>query len=91
MFVKLGRPHEYVANAHCMLDTLSYKYTQRLCNNHGFSTATMVARTPLNFTLYVHPLYCCYLYTHREDASVIKNSCSVHTDFKKSYPASILT
>ena len=33
--------------------------TLRLCNNHCFSTSTMVARTRLNITLYVHCLSCC--------------------------------
>jgi hypothetical protein len=33
-------------------------YTPRLCNTHCFSTATMVERTRLNFTLYVHCLSC---------------------------------
>ena len=32
--------------------------TFRLCNRHRFSTATMVARTRLNVTLYVHCLPC---------------------------------
>ena len=30
----------------------SYKYTLRLCNTHCLSTATMVAKTRLNVTLY---------------------------------------
>ena len=31
-------------------------HTLRLCNSHCFSTTTMVARTSLNVTLYVHYL-----------------------------------
>ena len=45
-----------MAHAHCMLDTLGYKHTLRLYNTYRFSTTTMVARTRLNFTLYVHCL-----------------------------------
>jgi len=36
-------------------------YTHKFCNIHCFSTATMVARTSLNVTLYVHWLSCYYL------------------------------
>jgi hypothetical protein len=32
----------------------------KLCNTHSFSTTTMVVQTRLNFTLYLHCLYCCY-------------------------------
>ena len=35
-----------------------YTYTLRICNTYCFSTVTMVARTPLNDTLYVHCLSC---------------------------------
>ena len=45
-----------VAHAHCMLDTKGYKHTLRICNTYCFSTTTMVARTRLNITLYVHCL-----------------------------------
>jgi hypothetical protein len=45
-----------MAHAHCMLDAYGYKQTHRLCSTHCFSTATMVARTRLNVTLYVHCL-----------------------------------
>jgi hypothetical protein len=38
-----------------------YKHTLRICNTYRFSTATMVARTRLNVTLYVHCLSCLYL------------------------------
>jgi len=33
--------------------------TLSLCNTHCFFTSTMVARTHLNVTLYVHRLSCC--------------------------------
>ena len=36
-----------MAHAHCMLDTEGYKHTLRICSIYFFSTATMVARTPL--------------------------------------------
>jgi len=42
-------------------------HTLRLCNTHCFPTATMVARTPLNVTLYVH---CVSYYSHQ----VLENS-----------------
>jgi hypothetical protein len=50
-----------MAYAQCMLHTEGYKYTLRICNTHCFSTATLVARTRLNVTLYVHCLSCLFL------------------------------
>jgi hypothetical protein len=47
-----------MAHAHCKLDAQVYKHTLRICNTHCFSTATMVARTRLVATLYVHCLSC---------------------------------
>jgi hypothetical protein len=41
--------------------TQTHTHTHKLCNTHCFSTATMVARTRLNVTLYVQCL-ACYLY-----------------------------
>jgi len=35
-----------------------YKYTNKVCNIHRFSTATMVARTRPNVTLYIKCLIC---------------------------------
>jgi hypothetical protein len=50
-----GHRRQYnMAHAHCMLD----KHTLTICNTYWFSTATMVARTPLNVPLYVHYLSC---------------------------------
>jgi hypothetical protein len=40
----------------CMLNTQCYKHTSRICNTYYFSTATIVARTLLNVTLYVNCL-----------------------------------
>jgi len=51
--------NDNMAHAHCMLHNPDYKYTFRLCNTHCFSTATMVAQTRLNVTLYVQ--YIAYL------------------------------
>jgi len=46
-----------MAHAHCMLDTLVYKYSHsRYVILLGFPTATVVPRTCLNVTLYVHRL-----------------------------------
>ena len=47
---------ENTAHAHCMLDTLGYKHALRICNIYFVFTATMVARTHLTVTLYVHSL-----------------------------------
>jgi len=45
--------------AHCMLDTSGYKNTLRICNTYWLSTATIIARTRLTVTLYVHCLSVC--------------------------------
>ena len=42
-----------MAQVHCMLETLGYKHTLKICNIYCFSTAMMVAEKRLNFTLYV--------------------------------------
>jgi hypothetical protein len=47
-----------MAHAHCMLNTQGYKPTLRICNAYCFSTATMVALTRLDVTLYMHCLSC---------------------------------
>jgi hypothetical protein len=47
-----------MVHAHCMLDTLGYRHTLRICNNYCFLAATMVARTRLNVTRYAHCLSC---------------------------------
>jgi hypothetical protein len=52
--------NDNMAYAQCLMDTQGYKCTHRLCNTHCFSTLTMVARTHLNVTLYVHCLSCYY-------------------------------
>ena len=46
------------AHVHCMLDISRYKFTHVVRNKYWFSTATIVARKRLNFTLYVHCLSC---------------------------------
>jgi hypothetical protein len=50
-----------MAHEHCILDTKGYKHTLRTCNTYCFSAATMVARTRLSITLFVHCLSCCKL------------------------------
>ena len=51
-------------HVHCMFDTYGYKCTLRICNTYCFSTATLVARTYINVTLYIHCLssivYVCF-------------------------------
>ena len=46
-----------LAHALCMMDSHGYKHLHRIRHNY-FSTATMVARTRLNVTLYVHRPSC---------------------------------
>jgi hypothetical protein len=55
--VELGRP-QMIVRAHFMLDTYGYTYTLRICNTYYFSAATMVTRTRLTVTLYVHCMSC---------------------------------
>jgi len=45
-----------MAHAHCMLDTSGYKHTLRICNIYCFSTVTVVTRTLVRVTLYVHSM-----------------------------------
>jgi len=40
----------------CYIPKATNTHTHTICNNYSFSTATMVARTLLNVTLYVHCL-----------------------------------
>jgi hypothetical protein len=47
-----------MARAQDMLDTEGYPLTLRICNVYCYTTATMVARTRLNITLYVHWVPC---------------------------------
>jgi len=49
-----------MAHALCMLDSSGCQHT--ICNSYCFSTATMVARTRLKVTLFVHYL-CCFCIT----------------------------
>ena len=51
--------------------------TLRICNTYRFSTATMVSRTRLNITLYIHCLTCeilCFYKTH-VPIPVLGSSC----------------
>jgi len=43
-----------MAHALCMLDAQGYKRVVRICNNYCFFSATGLARTCLNVTLYLH-------------------------------------
>ena len=61
-----------MAHAGCMLDTQDQKYILSLYNTYWFSTATMVARTRLNFTLYVHSFSCYVLVS----LLVLKEMCA---------------
>jgi len=49
-----------MAHAHCMLDTKGCKRPHKTCNACCFFTATVVGRTRLNITLYVHCLSCSF-------------------------------
>jgi len=46
----------------CWVPQATNIHTLRLCNKYCFSTATMVARTRLKVSLYVHCLSCCCCY-----------------------------
>ena len=60
-YVRAGQPADgNMAHAHCMLDTEGYRHTLRICKTYCFSTATVVARTRLDVTLYLHCLSCLY-------------------------------
>jgi len=43
-----------MAHAHCTLVNQDYKRTLRIFNTYSFSTATLIPRTRLGVTLYVH-------------------------------------
>ena len=43
--------------------THTHTHKLRICNNYFFCTATMVTRTPLSVTLYIHCLSCVLNYT----------------------------
>ena len=46
-----------IAHAHCMPDSQVYKQTLRICITYRFSTATMAARTRLNFSRLITYIY----------------------------------
>jgi hypothetical protein len=53
---------DIMAQALCMLDTYGYKHTLRISiPTYCVSIATVVTRTRLNITLYIHFLSCLYL------------------------------
>jgi len=71
-----------MAHAHCMLDTWGYKYTHKLCNTHCFPTATTVARTHLNVTLYVHCLSCSSFWNNSSiNLNCVKSPLILHNLF----------
>jgi len=47
-----------MARAHCMLRNQGYRHALRICTSYCFSTSTVVTRTRLNITLYLHCLSC---------------------------------
>jgi hypothetical protein len=54
--VELSRPQVTTWDMRIALDTEDYKHTLRIRNTYYFYMATMVKRTRLNVTLYVHCL-----------------------------------
>jgi hypothetical protein len=52
--VTIGHRWHNTAHTLCMSDNQGYKHTRRICNAYCFSTATVVTRTRLNVTFYVH-------------------------------------
>jgi len=53
--VDLGRPHDDMTHAHCIPKVTNPLREYNIC---CFPTTTMVTRTRLNITLYVHCLSC---------------------------------
>ena len=49
-----------MVHANCMLDDYGYKHTLAVYNTYCISTATVVTRTCLIVTLYIHFLSCFY-------------------------------
>jgi hypothetical protein len=78
-----------MAHVHCMLDNQGYKHKQRICNTHCFSTATVVARTRLSATLYVHHLSCyilkCFRFLSKFLFPEIVTSIMKHVSFSLSW------
>jgi len=62
------------AHAHYMVGTLSHIHTLRICNTYCYSTATMVARTGINITLYIHCLSCLHQSLFSVHFCALKNS-----------------
>lgn len=56
--IEPDRPHDNVARAHGLLDTLGYRHALRICSTSCCSTARVVARMCLNVTIYLHCLSC---------------------------------
>ena len=52
-----------MVQAHCILDMSGYRHALRIRNAYYFSTLTMVARTGLNFTLYLQ--FLSYVLLHK--------------------------
>jgi len=55
---RTGHATDDMMHAHCTLHTYGYQHTLRICYIYCFSTATMVAQTPLSGKLYVYCLSC---------------------------------
>jgi hypothetical protein len=49
---------ENSAHGHCMINTLGYKHTLKVCNTYCSSTARMIVLTRLKVMLYLHCLSC---------------------------------
>jgi hypothetical protein len=73
-----GTGHRWQYGA-CALHTvyLRLQHRPRICNTYRFSTTTMVARTCLNVTSYVHCLSCCLLSIHSVTNTLLRQTRSV--------------
>ena len=74
-----------MTHAHCSLDNSSYRHTLRIYNTYFFRTTTMVARTRLIVTLYVHCLsgsfwFPFYAYCNIKPTHI--SECCVTTDLR---------
>ena len=79
-FVELGRPHKTTRRTTLRAgQPVPHTITLTIYNNHFFPTATMIARTYLSITVYVHWLSCLMFktntYTVRSNTAVLFNSC----------------
>ena len=73
--------------------THSRAHTQRTCNTYCFSTATMVSRTRLSVTLYVHHLSCSKItetVLNWVNWSILNDCCALNTGVMRNRPKPVV-